>query len=204
VKLKAVLLQPLVQEVESMRALARSRSLVLRLDPHVDPTLGGNRDPLKLRVTPEQGVTIELADSELAQRLAQSNQVALRHPPPFSPTPCSAGHFTFNLDPQGRLMPCMLARQPLIDASVQGFASAWQELGQSERVAVAADSPCASCQVQYLCSHCPALGRLDERPLANQQFFDCELARLRSEVLKRVLESSNIRASGDDGPRRQD
>jgi len=194
---KAVLLAPLVPEAGRLRELARSLGIGVHLDARVDPTLSGDRSPLALRADPQQAVAAELDDPDRVEQLLLAHRMQLLRDRSQAATPCGAGHSTFHLDPAGRLMPCMLVREPGIDASVQGFEAAWQELGEHERVAFSPDSPCRHCQIQYLCSHCPGLERLDVTARPNQAYHECELARLRARVLEQMLDD-HLRLEGAD------
>jgi radical SAM protein with 4Fe4S-binding SPASM domain len=183
VRLKSVLLAPLLGEVPRLRALARSLGLSIRFDPRVDPTLGGDPRPLGLRADPGAAIAVELGDATRIRRLAE----AARSASCGSSLSCGAGHTSFHLDARGRLSPCMMVRDPSFDASVQGFASAWRDLGTGPRVAFDAASPCRACRVQYCCSFCPGQARLDDLTGHTQMSSECELAHMRHRVLEQIL-----------------
>jgi radical SAM protein with 4Fe4S-binding SPASM domain len=199
VRLKAVLLSPLVREADRMRRLAESLGTTLRFDPRVDPTLSGDVAPLALRTDPATAVAIELGDPRRLRKLAEA---AERRTCNTAGT-CGAGQLAFHLDPRGRLSPCMMVRAPDSDASVQGFRAAWQELGKQARVALAADSPCRRCDIQYCCSYCPGLERLDDDVRRTQVAIECELARLRHRVLEQQLGAQSLAVRPDDEPERR-
>ncbi|MBN2494509.1 MAG: radical SAM protein [Deltaproteobacteria bacterium] len=184
VSLKAMLQRDLAAEVDAMRALAAERGLGLRIDPGLDPTLDGDPAPTELRIPAAQAARIELADPERVERMRayharwQAADASLRE------SPCGAGYHSFHLDPAGRLMPCLLLREPALDTRSLGFAQAWRELGRCARPAFAPGSACAGCMLQHLCSHCPGLARLGCGPDdEGQPYYHCELAQHRASVL---------------------
>jgi len=202
VRTKAVLLRPIAEEAEALRALARKLGVTLHLDAGIDPTLAGDWGPCGLRAAPAVAVAEELADPARAESLWTLHERQIRSGANPAATPCGAGHSTFHLDPQGRLMPCMMVRDPIIQASVQGFGAAWEELGRHPRVAFAADSPCRECQIQYLCTRCPARERVDADAPEPHACFDCELARLRARVLEQRLAEASDRSECDEERRK--
>ena len=196
VRLKAVLLAPLVPEAQRMRELAESLGTSIRFDPRVDPTLAGDPSPLALRAEPRAAVDIELGDARRLRKLREAADGQRKSPLQS----CGAGHTTFHLDPQGWLSPCMMVRDPKSDASVQGFWAAWEALGRGARVELGPDSPCRHCDVQYCCSCCPGIERLDDAARQTQGTFECELARLRHRVLERMLQAEPRPTRADDEP----
>ena len=198
VRLKAVLLEPLADEIGSMRALAKSLGLTLHVDARVDATLAGDRSPVRLRVDPRRAAQIELDDPARVSRLVRDGQRARARVGEYAQQACGAGQWSFHLDPAGRLLPCMLVREPAIDAATLGFRAAWEELGTYPRVAYPADSACARCEMQHLCSHCPGADLVDGAPLGLQACFDCELAQLRAQVLEQTLADQRNPADSDE------
>ncbi len=198
IRLKAVLLQPLEQEMASMRALAKSLGLSLHVDARVDPTLAGDQAPVALRVEPQRAAEIELDDPARVERLVRDGARARVRAAEHAGEACGAGHWSFHLDPAGHLLPCMLVREPAIDAVKIGFRAAWNELGGHPRIAYPQDSACARCEVQHLCSHCPGADVVDDAPLGSHVSFDCELAQLRAQVLEQRLAEQRDPADSDE------
>ena len=198
VRLKAVLLEPLAEEVGSMRALAASLGLSLHVDARVDPTLTGDQSPVALRLDPKRAAQIELDDPARVDRLVRDGTRARVRAAEYAGEACGAGHWSFHLDPAGKLLPCMLVRQPAIDAAKLGFRAAWNELGSHPRIAYPEDSACARCEVQHLCSHCPGADTVDDAPLELHSSFDCELAQLRAQVLEERLAEARDPTDSDE------
>jgi len=177
VRLKALLLRPLVARADGMRALARERGLPLRLDPCVDPALDGGRGPCALRPDPDEAVQVELADPDARALLDRALHGEDRC------GPCGAGHQAFHLDPAGRLMRCLMVRTPWYPAPELGFDDAWRRLGEAGRVVLGQAPACRACPDRNLCLMCSGLERLGEQP--GPGAHTCRVARARGAVLRR-------------------
>ncbi len=182
VMLKAMILRPLLGQIDRMRELAQSFGLSIRFDPGVDPTLGGDRKPLQLRVRPDQAIDIELQEPNRRRKLHDYDRPWRTQPATPSKFACGAGLSSFHIDPAGRLMPCLLLRKPALDLTTQGFAHAWSLLGESPGPKYPAGSPCQQCDLGHLCNYCPGLAELGEDPSADG--FYCQVTRARAESIR--------------------
>jgi len=184
VVLKAVLLAPLVSQAEKMRKLAGQRGLGLRFDPGIDPTLTGDQAPLALRPDPDIAVAVELADSERVHKLEKYDLQFCQKSVGDNEFSCGAGFSSFNIDPVGQLMPCLLLRDPAVNIAVSGFNSAWQQLGQARRPSYPADSACRQCDLTHLCGYCPGLARLGDSPPKDRSGYHCRVTQSRANTLR--------------------
>jgi radical SAM protein with 4Fe4S-binding SPASM domain len=180
VVLKAVLLEPVLLQAPALISLARQRGLKLRLDPNVDPTLDGDASPLRLRPDPDAAVEVELlaagdarllADFDREQRACRNDEAA-----------CGAGRSSFHVDPLGRMMPCLLLREPAVSALELGFAGAWESLAAAPAPQFDSRSPCRGCEQRHLCGHCPGLEHLGARPRVGG--YPCRVASARRKALQ--------------------
>ena len=178
VVLKSVLLASMEEELDQLRALAEERGLRLRIDPGVDPTLSGDDAPTALRIPADRAVEAELADGEHRRDMARLMEAA----PAESEFACGAGARAFHLDPLGRLMPCLLVREPAIDLAEHSFAEAWALLGQGPAIGFDPGAPCHGCDLHPICSHCPGLERL-VRQAGSGREHSCQLAQKRANML---------------------
>jgi len=175
VSLKAVLLAPLVGQADSLRKLARGRGIPLRLDPGIDPTLAGNERPCLLRPDPGKAAAVEL-DDPLAHDWYSEARCG-----PLRTGPCGAGHNSLHIDSSGRLMRCVLLREPAIDLSRTSLAEGFRILGELPRTQLASDPACRECPERNLCSFCPGLARLDQAPGPDSYY--CRVAGARARLL---------------------
>ena len=185
VMLKAVLLKQLEEQVDNLRELGRARGLDVRLDPGLDITLQEDPGPWKLRIDPEQAVRLELDDARRLEKMIGYDSEWRQRAPASGESSCGAGFSSFNIDPAGRLSPCLMMRQPAVDLMQHGFIRGWQRLGAAGRPGY--DSACAKCELEHLCSYCPGLAQLGDRPPADGDYYHCRVARARAELIRREV-----------------
>ncbi|MBW1807865.1 MAG: radical SAM protein [Deltaproteobacteria bacterium] len=184
VVLKAVLLAPLVSQAEKMRKLASQRGLGLRFDPGIDPTLTGDQAPLALRPDPDIAIAIELADTERVDKLEKYDRQFSQKNVCDNDFSCGAGFSSFNIDPLGRLMPCLLLREPAVNIALSGFSSGWKQLAEARRPSYPADSACRQCDLTHLCGYCPGLARLGDSPPKDRSGYHCQVTQARANTLR--------------------
>jgi radical SAM protein with 4Fe4S-binding SPASM domain len=175
-RLRSTMIRHNVADLQGLLAVAEDLGLELLLDAglfgHRRP--GVDSDPFAVRLTPEE----RLACEELYHRSrAQKRGVELPEPPEMSkvtpPDPeeitaavveggkknafsCAAGHFSFTVNPDGRLCACMVMEEPSLSL-LPGlhFREAWAALGDlSNQIPVCQE--CQACEHRNICQPCPA------------------------------------------------
>jgi len=157
----------------------------VRLDPGLDLTLQKDRSPWKLRMDPEQAVRLELDDARRLEKMVGYDREWRRRGTSRSDSSCGAGFSSFNIDPAGRLSPCLMVREPAVDITESGFIRGWHQLGITGRPIC--DSICSHCELEHLCSYCPGLAQLGDRPTADGGYYHCRVARARAELIRREV-----------------
>jgi radical SAM protein with 4Fe4S-binding SPASM domain len=185
VMLKAVLLKQLEDQVDNLRELGRTRGLDVRLDPGLDLTLQKDKSPWKLRMDPEQAVRLELDDVRRLEKMIGYDSEWRRRGTRRADSSCGAGFSSFNIDPAGHLSPCLMMREPAVDITESGFIRGWHQLGITGRPVC--DSACSQCELEHLCSYCPGLAQLGDRPPADGDYYHCRVARARAELIRREV-----------------
>ena len=185
VMLKAVLLKQLEDQVDNLRELGRRRGLDVRLDPGLDLTLEKDTGPWNLRLDPERAVRLELDDARRLEKMIGYDGEWRRRGTERPDSSCGAGFSSFNIDPAGRLSPCLMMRQPAVDLMGCGFASGWKRIGEKGRPRY--DSACKNCKLEHLCSYCPGLAQLGDQPPADGDYYHCRVARARAELIRREV-----------------
>jgi radical SAM protein with 4Fe4S-binding SPASM domain len=177
--LKTVLLKPLVEQSEKLRALARSFGAEIAYDPVVHQTLGADSSPCELRSPPELAVAAELSSSRRLREIAAYHRLSKK----FSGASmaCGAGRTSFNIDPGGQLQPCLMIRRPALSLVRSDFAAAWQRLSRNT-YGVLPVRPCAECSNSHLCTYCPGLALLKTRPQDDR--FYCLIAEKRRGMIR--------------------
>lgn len=185
VMLKSVLLSPLKDQVENMRALGRARGLDVRLDPGLDLTLQKDKSPWKLRMDPYEAVRLELDDARRLEKLIGYDGEWRKRGTDRPDSSCGAGFSSFNIDPAGRLSPCLMMRKPSVDVKESGFIRGWRQLETTGRPGY--DSACKRCELEHLCSYCPGLAQLGDVPPADGDYYHCKVAKARAELIRREV-----------------
>jgi radical SAM protein with 4Fe4S-binding SPASM domain len=181
VSLKTVILAPLVGQADGLRHIARERGIPLRLDPGIDPTLLGNQRPCFLRPDPQEAAAVEMDDLDALGWFEKADREFVRA------GPCGAGHNSVHIDSSGKLMRCVLLREPAIDLLQTSLAEGFRILGELPRPQLAADAACRECPERNLCSFCPGLARLTKAPGPGSYY--CRVARARA----RLLDACDVR-----------
>ncbi len=181
---KAMLLRPLLGQVDKLRELTKVRELSIRIDPIIDPTLAGDMEPLAYRLDPEEAVGIEMDDPERLEKLGPYDEMWRKISPGMSESACLAGFSSFHIDPRGQLMPCLQLREPMVPMLPEGFAAAWQRLGSYRRPRYDESSLCGRCDLTHLCGYCPGLLQLGEAPPVDGDGYHCRIARARAMLVR--------------------
>ncbi|MBN2525795.1 MAG: radical SAM protein [Deltaproteobacteria bacterium] len=182
--LKSVLLRPIWESIDEMKAFAAERHLEMLFDAGVTPDLMADFSPTELRLAPGCAVAIEL-DSEKKKRLLgdyhhkhMENQGT---PLGFA---CDAGRRGFHIDYRGNLLACLMLREPAFSLTEYSFADAWQLLGQSAPPRFPPNARCNHCELLHLCGFCPGAVSSGEALPETEDFFYCKVARARRRILE--------------------
>ncbi len=185
-RLKTMLLTLNQHELWDIKAYAEGLGVQFRFDPMVNAGLDGARQPTGLRLSPEEIVRFDMADTprwadwgDFWQRLRD-----VRPDPRFLYT-CGAGLRSFHVDPYGRLCACMMARAQTYDLRQGTFRMGWHDfLYEVHRQPATRDYRCRQCHLHALCGQCPAWGRLEHGEPEEPVEFLCRVAHLRAEALE--------------------
>ena len=180
VRLKSVLMTLNEREFPAIGELAREMGLKFRFDPAIFPRLEGDKEPLNLRVAAEKAVELELADADALQEWRVFYEAFGRQPQGESLYECGTGVNTFHVDPQGRLFPCLMARNVSHGLAGGSFLDSWQEGFPSLRQAsLDANSPCRGCRERLLCGYCPGFFEMENGTEREPSPYMCAIGRSR-------------------------
>ncbi|MFP4476237.1 MAG: radical SAM/SPASM domain-containing protein [Desulfatibacillaceae bacterium] len=184
VRLKTVLMTLNRHEIDAMAQLAAKYGVEFRLDAAVIPRLDGGREPLTLRVSPEEAVRAELADS---RRLEQWRELLckVQGPPALSAMyNCGAGCTEFYINAEATVSPCLMVPDPCYSLLDRDFKSGWQDVIPAVRdLQAAPDFACNRCEMVMACDFCPAFFRLEQGSENAVSEHVCRTARLRYETI---------------------
>jgi len=198
VGLKTVLMTLNAEEYAQMEKLADELGAGWRSDAALFPCLpsedsGGHANAcgscsgagsiLDFRVDAGRAAEIECGRAERVEALRRALERG-GHPRTRALYTCGAGLTGFHMDPYGNLQPCLMATGYRENAVELGFDEAWRRLAHIRKVEAPQDYECNHCDLQPVCSGCPALFDLENGDPAARSEYICSLARHRFDKIR--------------------
>ncbi|HXK60751.1 MAG TPA: radical SAM protein [Acidobacteriota bacterium] len=186
VKLKTVLMSLNEADFEELERLAEGLGLGFRFDSMITAQSDGDLSPLDLRLPPSRAVKKEFSTE--ARRNGWKSLVSdINFLPPGGQNlyDCGAGLFTFHVDADGTLRPCMMSQDYCYDLKGGDFRTGWEnayrDLGDRK---MPPGYPCNSCEIRAVCNFCPPAMTVEDgdRP----PVYYCEMAQQRIKALKEI------------------
>jgi radical SAM protein with 4Fe4S-binding SPASM domain len=171
-------------DLGAIRQLAADLGALFRFDMILNRRLDGTRKEERFALAPREIAEIDLSDEHVRDlRLAVSKQP--RDTGPGSALyNCSAGVRAFHVDARGKLMPCVLVREPAFDLLRGSFADGFDgPIRDAVRAVRSERNPCAGCAVASVCDTCPGWGLIEKGDPEAAVEFVCEVARERGRML---------------------
>ncbi|MFZ5905899.1 MAG: radical SAM protein [Nitrospirota bacterium] len=180
VRLKTILMTLNAHEFTDIEKIAERFGVKFRFDPAIFPAFNGDRDPIRLRVPPEEAIAREFASEKVLHEWLDYYEKHRDSPPLETLYACAAGVTNFHIDPCGNLQPCVMVTEPRYDLNSGAFLAGWQTVisGIAELRPPAA-FPCRHCSLRALCSYCPAFFRLENGSDTIRSEYLCTLGKRR-------------------------
>lgn len=180
VNLKTILMTINIHELADMKDLAKEFGARFRFDAAISPCIGGDKTPMELRVSPEEAVDGGLSDGESLLRWKKFFEESKGRVLVDDLYGCGAGVTSFNIDPLGRLQPCIMAFDVQYNLSETGFLPAWNDIILKIRAKKAGpDFACKGCEKINLCGYCPAFFLLENGAEDVRSEYICKMGDLR-------------------------
>ncbi len=168
-------------DMDGMRALAAGYGLDFEWDPLVSCRVDGTPGPAAVRLRPEQVVALEQGDPKRAAAFRLEFARASRAEPRADPITCGAYLHAFHIDPYGRLVPCMLLRQPAFDLRAGSFREGWDEHFPAMRRRMRRTTmACDACRLSSACDQCVGWARVETGDPETPVPFLCEVTAVRA------------------------
>jgi radical SAM protein with 4Fe4S-binding SPASM domain len=173
-----------VHELWDTKAYVEGLGIEHRFDALLIPRFDGSKEPCEVRLSPEELVQLDMADSERWRevgRLAEDLWGVVRGDDLYV---CGAGERSFHIDPYGRLSLCALSRGHTYDLRQGSFRTGWTEFIPGVRsLKTEQVVRCRTCPAIALCGQCPAWSYLEHRDLETPAEYVCAVGRARAEAL---------------------
>jgi radical SAM protein with 4Fe4S-binding SPASM domain len=187
-KLKTMAIAQNRHEIFDMKRFVEEElGLEFKFDAMINPRRDCSQSPLEVRLSPEEIVALDLADTDrmdewqqFAARLKKSRRDPAKADKLYQ---CGGGFHSFAIDPQSRLAACMLSGHTY-DLRQGSFKEGWEKhLSNLRQAKITRKTKCSECRIKSLCGMCPANSELECREAETPVDFLCHVGHLRAHVL---------------------
>ncbi len=184
VKLKTVVITLNKHEFVGMKKFAKDMGLEFRFDAIMNERIDRHNNVARLRIPPSEVVELDLTDPRRAPEYVSLYERAsgMRLDPELL-FHCGAGMNSFNIDPYGGLMACIMTRNPSYDLRTGSFKEGWRSfLPRIREQKAKKKNKCKDCGLNPICDQCPGWSQLETGDQETPVEYLCQVAHLRAEA----------------------
>jgi radical SAM protein with 4Fe4S-binding SPASM domain len=188
--LKTMVMTINAHELWDLKAWAEGLGAKFHYDMMLNARLDGGKQPLPLRLSPEEVVEFDRKDKKRYQEwLEFAEKFVGPHDSEYLYS-CGAGLASFSIDSYGKMYPCLISRGASYDVTQGSFTEGWQEFLPKVRLQKPLNEyPCGRCELLSLCEQCPGWSHLEHGEPDRPVNYLCRVAHLRAQLLG--LEENN-------------
>lgn len=185
--LKTVVMTLNKDEIGEIKRYVKGLGLDFRFDALIQAGLGDNKNPIKVRISPEEAVKLDVEDEERAKEWIEFCQKFWGPIHSGNLYNCGAGLNSFHIDPYGKMSVCGTSRLPNYDLLQGSFQDGYYNFFPKILAQKLKDkkNKCDQCEMLALCGQCPGWAQLENGDQEKPVEYLCQISHLRAKAFKR-------------------